>query len=94
MSAVEDYLAIRSEAERLAARVSAFARQINIFSDSLRLAPQNVIHQIPTEWMPREDLHRLLSEAVEVWRNMNSAYSVLPDDQKRHVSPPLLGMGR
>ena len=89
MPAVEDYLKARNDAQIIASRISRFAEILRRFADSMREGPQN--YTIPSDWLDRDDLQRLITDAREAWSRMHTFYSQLPNDQKQHVAPPLLG---
>jgi hypothetical protein len=93
MSAIEDYVKARQAAERIQVRVSQFRRQISMFADALSLTPHKAAPKIPTHWMPREELVMLLDEAVNAWDHMSRSWEAVPEDQRKHVSPPLLSLG-
>jgi hypothetical protein len=92
MSEVEEYLKARSDAERIAAHMSALSENLLRFADSFRQTPQNIM--VPGDWPNKDELVRLVNEAKETWVKMNTLYNTLPNDQRKFVSPPLLGMRR
>jgi RNA binding exosome subunit len=89
MSAIDEYLEARRAAQKISARISVFKNELQIFAVALDGSPHNALPQIPLTWLPREDLQRLLQDAVEAFDQMHALYLRLPDDQQAHVSKPL-----
>ena len=93
MPGIDEYLEARSRAEKISARVSALAKQLARFSDALRLSPHKAVTSVPQDWMTAEELRLLLNDACEAWNQIGARYNQIPDDQRKHVAPPLHGMG-
>lgn len=89
MSAIDDYLAARMEAERLKARIKQYRERLVTFVNVLHGEPKNVLVSIPADWMPREDILRMIGEANTAWDKMHRAWAQLPTDQQKHVTPPI-----
>src|SRR5579871_2599546 len=84
-----EYIALRSECERIAQRITLFRNLIREFSDVLRDDPRRSKDGIPQDWLSADDLRQLLADAGRAWDRMDDAWAALSTEERENLKPPL-----